>query len=40
MYTKLQSQNLKGRDQSEDLGVDERLILKWEGKGKVVFVLF
>jgi hypothetical protein len=29
MYTKVWSGNLKGRDHSEDLGVDERIILEW-----------
>jgi hypothetical protein len=26
---KLQSENLKGRDYSEDIGVNEKIILKW-----------
>jgi hypothetical protein len=29
MYTKFLSENLKGRDRSEDLGVDEKIILEW-----------
>jgi hypothetical protein len=29
MHTKFVSGNLKGRDHSKDLGVDERIILKW-----------
>jgi hypothetical protein len=29
MHTKFWSENLKGRDHSEDLGVDERIILEW-----------
>jgi len=28
MHTKFRSENLKGRDYTEDLGVDERVILK------------
>jgi hypothetical protein len=28
MYTKC-SENLKGRDHSEDLGVDGKILLKW-----------
>jgi hypothetical protein len=27
--TKLSSENLKGRDQAEDIGVDERIMLEW-----------
>jgi hypothetical protein len=29
MNTKYWLENLKGRDHSEDLGVDERIILEW-----------
>jgi hypothetical protein len=29
MHTKVLSENLKGRDQSEDPGVDGNMILKW-----------
>jgi hypothetical protein len=29
MHTKFWLESLKGRDHSEDLGVDERIILKW-----------
>jgi hypothetical protein len=29
MNIKLQSKNLKGRDQSEDIGLNRRIILKW-----------
>jgi hypothetical protein len=29
MHTIFWSENLKGRNHSEDLGVDERTILKW-----------
>jgi hypothetical protein len=29
MSTKFWSENLKGRDDSEDLGVDRRIILEW-----------
>jgi len=29
MHTKFLSENLKGRDHSEDLGVDRRIILDW-----------
>jgi hypothetical protein len=29
MYTEFWSQNLKGRDHSEDLRVDGKIILKW-----------
>jgi hypothetical protein len=29
MYEKLWSENLKGRDHSEDLRVDERIMLEW-----------
>jgi hypothetical protein len=38
MFIKFWSENLKGRDHSEDLGVDERIILEWilgEWCGKV-----
>jgi hypothetical protein len=33
MHTKFWSENLKGRDYSEDLGVDGKMILEWT-KGK------
>jgi hypothetical protein len=29
MRTKFWSENLKGRDHSEDLGLDERMIIDW-----------
>jgi len=29
MHTVFQSENLKGRDQLEDLGVDGRILLEW-----------
>jgi len=29
MHTEVLSDNLKGRDHLEDLGVDERIILNW-----------
>jgi hypothetical protein len=29
MYTKCWTENLKGRDNSKRLGVDEKIILKW-----------
>jgi hypothetical protein len=29
MHTKFCSENLKERDQSEDIGVDGKIILKW-----------
>jgi hypothetical protein len=29
MLTKFQSGNLKGRDLLENLGIDERIILRW-----------
>jgi hypothetical protein len=29
MHTELWSGNLRGRDHSEDLGIDGRMILKW-----------
>jgi hypothetical protein len=29
MHTKFLSENLKGRDHSEDLGVDGKIILEW-----------
>jgi hypothetical protein len=29
IHTKFWSENLKGRDQSDDLGVDGRIILEW-----------
>jgi len=37
MHTKFLSENLKGRDHLEDLGIDEKIILeqilgKWGGK--------
>jgi hypothetical protein len=38
MHTKFWSENLKGRDRSEDLGADGRIILEWilrgDGRGK------
>jgi len=38
MHTKFLSENLKGRDHSEDLGVDRRIILDWilQKYGKVL----
>jgi hypothetical protein len=37
MYTKCWSKNVKGRDHSEDLGVDKRILewILWELCGKV-----
>jgi hypothetical protein len=29
MHTKFLSENLNGRDDSEDLGVDRKIILEW-----------
>jgi hypothetical protein len=29
MHTKLWVENVKGRDNSEDLGIDETVILEW-----------
>jgi len=29
MHKKFLSENLKGRDHSEDLGIDEKIILEW-----------
>jgi hypothetical protein len=29
MHTKFWSEKLKGRDHLEDLGIDEKIILKW-----------
>jgi len=29
MQTKLWSENLKGRDHLEDIGIDEKIILEW-----------
>jgi hypothetical protein len=41
MRTELLSENLKGRDRSEDLGVDEKIILEWIlGKGGKVWTGF
>jgi hypothetical protein len=33
--TEFRSENLKGRDYSEDLGVDERMLLEWDFRGKL-----
>jgi hypothetical protein len=32
---RLWSENVKGKDQAEDLGVDERIILKWSYRNRV-----
>jgi hypothetical protein len=29
MHTKLRSENLKGREHSEDLGINRNIILEW-----------
>jgi hypothetical protein len=39
MHTKFWSENLKGRDNLDNVDVDGRLILKCKGKGKIVPVL-
>jgi hypothetical protein len=35
MYTKCLSENLKRRDDSEDLGIDEKIILEWALENRV-----